>query len=1125
MKVNNMTRQWNKIAHISDIHIRTVARQDEYKKVFGKLIDSLREQEVDAVVITGDTVHSKTQMSPELIQTLYFLFDGLNSLGIKIIIIPGNHDASLSNLSRTDAITPILNISDFKNIDYLRDTGVYNYGDVDFYHYSVFQNREVYDTTIQNPEHINIALYHGPINGSQNESQFTFESQMSVGFFKPFDCTMLGDIHMRQCLRENKPIWYAGSLIQQNYGEELEKGYLIWNIRGVPDVDFVELKNDYAFHTLYANKGLVEDATIDAKNPRIRLYFDKLSVARLDEIKAELIEKYNALEIIPHEVENKLDTDIKDEFEDSNFYDINVQNKLIREYLLSRYPALTAVEVEKILDINSDIEHIVLEDPTYADKKSLSKWTLKKLSFDNFFTFGANNEIDFDDLHGITGILGANAQGKSSILETITFAIFGTTSKNLSLAQVVNNKKDRAKVYITLESDGQLFEIERVLKVHERNGSRSATQKLTFNRIDQSQGALLEELNGDDKNATEKNIRERFGTPDDFLNTAMVAQNNWASFIKSKDTNRKNILMSFLDLTAFEKKSKVATKINRDNITVLQELNKEDLSSQLAGVNDDIVTYKGKIAVAVDKSEKASKKRNELQKEKEQLSQTIRQVDIQEIDVEAKENEIEVHKATILSLKDKSVEILSQSGTNDKRLEELREQQTKHDKRVIELSEANKSDHANADKLRKGFTAEWEELKAKLDHRKKEIDDEGARLSKLESDLKSKILLKKHEIKTNDENQSLIKGAFVEHDVCTECVLVKFAFEARDKSEQLQIDLENLEKELKIVEDLIDAQVEISAQLSDEYKAEYNEYENELITITQNLAISNEELQNEIDALKVVSQEIEKLTSENKVIEAQIQAKVSDAERLGTTIQAIKLEVKLYQENQKTIEQNKEIMTKISDVQTQFDQAESEYQKYRDDEVEFKSVLAATEERKANIIDKLDKVKEKREIIDKYSYYLAAIHRNGIPSDIISNTLHKINFEISRLLDSVVEFKLNIVDDNDKIGIFLQYINGEQIPIEASSGMESIMSELAIRKAFLKVSMKPKPTFVAIDEGFSALDSETQASLHSMFTVLRSAFTHTFIISHIEQLKDYMDNNIDLRKQNNETHIGTISTL
>ena len=65
----------DKIFHISDIHIRTLKRHREYQEVFDTLFLHIAQHATDQsiCVITGDIVHSKLDMSPELINMLLTL--------------------------------------------------------------------------------------------------------------------------------------------------------------------------------------------------------------------------------------------------------------------------------------------------------------------------------------------------------------------------------------------------------------------------------------------------------------------------------------------------------------------------------------------------------------------------------------------------------------------------------------------------------------------------------------------------------------------------------------------------------------------------------------------------------------------------------------------------------------------------------------------------------------------------------------------------------------------------------------------------------------------------------------------------------------------------------------------
>src|SRR5512137_2645986 len=96
-----------KIAHISDLHIRNLKFHVDYRKVFDDLYRKLDELKPDLVVNTGDTAHTKTNISPEFVEMTSELFIQIAKRA-PIINVLGNHDLNLMNEDRQDAITPIV---------------------------------------------------------------------------------------------------------------------------------------------------------------------------------------------------------------------------------------------------------------------------------------------------------------------------------------------------------------------------------------------------------------------------------------------------------------------------------------------------------------------------------------------------------------------------------------------------------------------------------------------------------------------------------------------------------------------------------------------------------------------------------------------------------------------------------------------------------------------------------------------------------------------------------------------------------------------------------------------------------------------------------------------------------
>src|SRR5690606_993628 len=105
-----------KICHISDVHWRGIARHDEYTAAFTELFRQLREEvKPDLIINTGDTFHTKTQgITPEIIERLSWMFRELAEIAPSCTLL-GNHDGNLTNLTRSDMITPIHNAVNHKH--------------------------------------------------------------------------------------------------------------------------------------------------------------------------------------------------------------------------------------------------------------------------------------------------------------------------------------------------------------------------------------------------------------------------------------------------------------------------------------------------------------------------------------------------------------------------------------------------------------------------------------------------------------------------------------------------------------------------------------------------------------------------------------------------------------------------------------------------------------------------------------------------------------------------------------------------------------------------------------------------------------------------------------------------
>ena len=84
---------------------------------------------------------------------------------------------------------------------------------------------------------------------------------------------------------------------------------------------------------------------------------------------------------------------------------------------------------------------------------------------------------------------------------------------------------------------------------------------------------------------------------------------------------------------------------------------------------------------------------------------------------------------------------------------------------------------------------------------------------------------------------------------------------------------------------------------------------------------------------------------------------------------------------------------------------------------------------------------------------------------------------------------------------------------QLSSGFEKFVINLSIRIALTNFSKKCKPNFIAIDEGWGAFDHTNINNVGEIFDYMRKWYDKVIIISHIEELRWYVDEVKELRKE------------
>ena len=81
------------------------------------------------------------------------------------------------------------------------------------------------------------------------------------------------------------------------------------------------------------------------------------------------------------------------------------------------------------------------------------------------------------------------------------------------------------------------------------------------------------------------------------------------------------------------------------------------------------------------------------------------------------------------------------------------------------------------------------------------------------------------------------------------------------------------------------------------------------------------------------------------------------------------------------------------------------------------------------------------------------------------------------------------------------------------------MASLAIRVALINVSTLPKASILMIDEGFGSLDETNIEACGKLLQSLKKWFRNIVVISHIDAIKDIVDNTIDITKKGANSYV------
>ncbi len=1042
-----------KFAHIADTHIKNLKYHYEYRKVFEELYSILEKEQVDYIVHCGDIAHTKTQISPEFVEMCSNFFRNLAEIAPTFIIL-GNHDGNLKNSSRQDALTPIVDALNLGDLHLLKHSGEVPLDDNFCLNVlSVFDQDNWVDPS--DPDKVNIALYHGSVAGVQTDTGWVMKhGDHDVSIFANHDFALLGDIHKtNQILDHEGRVRYCGSTVQQNHGETNDKGFLIWDIQDKDDftVEHHVLLNPKPFITIELTpRGRMPRGTDIPEGSRLRLVSNN-SIS-LDALKKAVDvakrrfrpESITFLNRVAGE-RGSVD-DIVDDFKIEDLRDVAVQEKLIREYL-SDYEAEDEV-LETIFKLNTKYNTLVEQEEEVARNVN---WKLESLEWDNLFNYGKGNRVEFTDLNGIVGIFGKNFSGKSSVIDSLLYTMYNSTSKNVRKnLNVINQGANSCRGKVEISIGNKIYTIERTsekyIKKLKGEETLEAKTDVNFECYDQ----VLDEtigLNGTSRNDTDKNIRKMFGTIDDFLLTSMASQLGSLTFVSEGSTRRKEILAKFLDLEVFERKYKLAKEDASDLRGALKRLEGREFDDEIVEALEDVYRNETKTETKKKTCEKLKAELQKMLEDQNDIEASIEGIPTELIDITAVVEEIE-------------------QETNN-------------------LSEIKKSNIKLREKLGKSedLVGQLDALLATLDL--EELTDTSLKIKEKNEEVTTiieSIMRAEEELERYDK-----KGQLLQEVPCGDkfptCKFLQDAYQALGKMPHSKEVLVTLGQQKQSVAEQIG---ELDPTSNRIYLNKYHETENRKKDVVSNISSYRME----------------------------IERNDSQIAHLGLILQNLGELKEEYEANKEAIDSLEVLLLEKENFALAIKVATKSLEECETEILDLYKTHGSLEQKVASLEEQKKELKQLREEYAAYDLYMQAMHSNGIAYDIIKRKLPVINEEIAKVLANVVDFEVFFVSDDKRLNIFIKHHKHDPRPLENGSGAEKTIAAMAIRLALLNISSLPKPDIFILDEPGTALDAENMEGFVRILDLVKSYFKTVLLISHLDSLKDCADLQIAIDKKN-----------
>jgi len=691
---------------------------------------------------------------------------------------------------------------------------------------------------------------------------------------------------------------------------------------------------------------------------------------------------------------------------------------------------------------------------------------LKTLTLKNYRKF-KDAVIEFPD--GVTGVIGLNGVGKSTIFEALAWVLYGSVAARTPADQIKRDgakNKDSCRVELDFIFEGDTYRV--IREMSGKNLTSSATAAVNSKIVATGAGAVS------------KFVQNRLGMDFKSFFTSIFAKQKELNTLSSMNASERRPLI--LKMLGIDSLDDIIKEINSDKRNKILLIEKFTLDLFDSNGKDKIENFKNVIKNLEINKKKTILSINQI---KEKIQKTKKYLEILKIEYHNYKKEYE------------------KINNYNERLGErktLFENKKKLQEEILKFINKTKERQKTIDKLN-GKLTDFKDISSEITNVKTKINEiEKKKYNIIKKIEKNKTLLKsiKSDFREMDSKRDEIKKMGPEAN-CPTCDRIL----GNQYNKLLgKFDKEKLKKKKE------------TESFSKEIKTEQLEYDK---TSRESLALNKK-----IEYLQKQQREREKIETTIKITSEELKQEKNDLKnkyKQLTIMGEVEFDLKEYES----------VKRKVKEFYNKYQNSLDVLGKKKDNLADAKLLLEKEQSKKKLIIQEItnsnEKIKELRESKKRIKKEKSKVQYIKMLSEIMSSFRTNLISRIRPALSSYASDFFSRLTDEKYQGIELDeqynlmvYDGGIPYNIERFSGGEEDLANLCLRLAISEVITERAGglfNFIILDEIFGSQDLIRQQNIMKALNGLSSKFRQILLITHIEDIKNHVENIILVNETEN----------